>query len=66
MAAAKEISSDVAVAEISETELDIIFTLKKRKSLRGVFTALQLATGHRQAANVTSGNFESAKADIKE
>lgn len=65
MAGAKEISPDAAVAEISETELDIIFTLKK-EALEGVFTALQLATGHWQAANVTPGNLESAKPDIKD
>lgn len=63
MAGAKEISPDASVAEISETELDIIFTLKKEA---GGFTALQLATGHRQAANVTSGSLESAKPDIKD
>lgn len=65
MAGANEISSGAAVAEISETELDIIFTLK-RKSWRRVFTALQLTTGQRQAANVTYGNLESAKPDIKD
>lgn len=29
-------------------------------------TTLQLATGHRQAANVTSGRLESAKPDIED
>lgn len=32
--------------------------------MEGVFSELQLATGHGQAANVTSGNLESAKPDI--
>lgn len=62
---AKEISPDAAAAaEISETGLDIIFALKSRGW--GVFTALQLASGHRHAANVTPGSLESAKPNIKD
>lgn len=45
--------------------MEIFFTLK-RKSWWKVFTALQPATGHWQAANVTSGSLESAKPDIKD
>lgn len=48
MAAAKEISSDVAVAEISETELDIIFTLKKKEEFEGGLH--RIAASHRAQA----------------
>lgn len=47
MAGANEISSDAAVAEISETDLDIIFTQKKEELEGGVY---RTAANHRAKA----------------